>query len=218
MAIHLVPTVAVSPDGKKIAYVARMASDYQIYLRNMNRFEAEPLPGTTGAWYLFFSPDGEWIGYFDLMARKLKKVWIYGGAPVDICDTGRYVLGASWGTDGTIVFNSGSTSGLYKVSASGGIPEVVTKPDKEKGEKTHRWPHLLPDGRSSLFTIGTSSLSTYEEGTIAVVSLETGEQKVLIEGGSYPLYLATGHIVYARAGSIMAVPFDLASYEVTVKR
>jgi hypothetical protein len=117
--------------------------------------------------------------------------------------------------DGTIVFDRTSDGSMSRVSASGGEPHIMMRPDREKGVKVHRFPQILPDGESVLFMIGTSTISSYDDATIAVVSLRTGEQKTLIEGGSKPHYLPTGHIVYARGGSLMAVPFDLARLAVT---
>ncbi len=208
------PSLALSPDGTKLVYVVQRSDFSQLYIRDVKSFEAVPMPGTEGAIHTFFSPDGEWVGYLDLLAGKLEKVWIHGGAPVEICEAelGR---GASWSVDGTIVFDRYVDGSLYRVSATGGTSQVVASPEREKGVKLYRYPEALPDGESVLFTIGTSTMSSYDDATIAVASLRTGETKTLIEGGSKPQYSPTGHIIYARAGSIMAVSFDLGRLEVT---
>lgn len=205
---------AIAPDGSRIVYVAKAGETTRLYVRETNRFEIAALPGTEGAQYPFFSPDGKWIGYWDVL-YKLKKVSVGGGAPVFICDTGMQSRGASWGANEIIVFNRSFDSGLSAVPADGGTPRIVTEVDRARGEKTHRFPHVLPDGEHVLFVIGTSTISSYDEATIAVVSLRTGEQKFLIEGGSCPRYAPTGHLVYARDGGLMAVPFDPARLEVT---
>jgi serine/threonine-protein kinase len=212
--LHSNRALAISPDGFRIAYVAMTGETTQIHIRETNRFEIKPVSGTEGARYPFFSPDGRWIGYCDT-AAKLKKVSVRGGAPVELCDTGMSSRGASWGESNIIVFNQSFDSGLSAVSAYGGTPRIVTVVDQAAGEKTHRFPHILPGGQQALFVIGTSTISSYDEATIAVVSMETGERKVLIEGGGYPRYAPTGHIVYAREGGLMAVPFDLDELEVT---
>ena len=206
-------SLAFSPDGTKLVYVVLRTGVPQLYIRDMEKFEAAPIPGTEGASYPFFSPDGEWIGYFDRLAGRLEKVWVHGGAPVEICEAANG-WAASWGVDDTIVFDRFSDGSLCHVSASGGVPQVVASPDREKGEKVLRFPHILPDGKSVLFNIATPTMSSYDDAAIAVLSLQSGERKTLIEGGSMPRYAPTGHIVYARSSSLMTVPFDPETLEV----
>jgi eukaryotic-like serine/threonine-protein kinase len=213
LALAELPAVALSLDGKRLVYVARQGASTQLYLRLMDRFEATPLQGTEGATDPFLSPDGQWVGFF--AEGRLKRVSVQGGAPMTLCEatTDR---GASWGTDDTIVFSPEATSGLMRIPASGGLPQVLTVPDKEKGERTHRWPEILPGGKAVLFTIGTlNSPGYYDDARIGVLSLETGQRQILIEGASLARYAATGHLIYARAGALMAAPFDLGRLRVT---
>ena len=105
-------------------------------------------------------------------------------------------------------------SGLFRVSAAGGTPKPLTIPDRKKGEFSHRWPEILPGGNEVLFTILTG-FSNLDEERIGVLSLRTGERRVLFEGGTYARYVPSGHLVYARAGELLAVPFDLNRLEVT---
>ena len=107
-----------------------------------------------------------------------------------------------------------SDEGLYRVSAAGGEPESLAIPDREKGEVEYRQPGVLPDGKTVLFTIGREN--TFQ---IAVLSLETGEKKIVVEGGREAHYAPTGHLVYEAAGTgtLMAVAFDLASLEIMGK-
>ena len=121
--------------------------------------------------------------------------------------------GGSWGPDDTIIFAPSATSGLFRVSTAGGTPKPLTVPDRKKGEVSHRWPEILPGGKARLFTIWTGS--SFDDARIGVLSLKTGEQRVLVEGGTYPRYVSSGHVVYARAGGLLAVPFDLRRLEVT---
>ncbi len=199
--------LAVSRDGTRLAF----RGDNQIYVRSGDQFEAKRVPGTEGAFGVFLSPDGQWIAYGD--RSKLKKVPVNGGAPITLCDGGAG-YGASWGPDGNIVFATAGSWGLKRVSSAGGKPEDLTKPDVQKGE-THRWPEVLPDGSGVLFTIGGAAFASWDDAKIAVLDLKTGRQRVLVEGGTVARYVPTGHLVYWRAGSLFAVPFDLRRLEVT---
>ena len=199
------PVVALSPDGTRLVYIANQ----QLYLRPMDSLEARPIPGTEGAIYPFFSPDGQWVGFF--ADAKLKKVSISGGAALTLCDVATS-RGGSWGTDETIVFGKVAT-GLSQVSSAGGTPQELTT--LKEGETQHFWPHSLPGGEAVLFSVWTGSLET---SRIEVHSLETGERRVLIQGGTHARYAPTGHLVYAQAGTpgtLLAAPFDLERLEVT---
>ena len=137
------------------------------------------------------------------------KVALAGGSPVTLCDvtTNR---GGSWGEDGTIVFVPGAISGLWRIPASGGEPRRVTTPDAAKGEK-HYFPQILPDGEHVLFDLRDRTQTSHA----AVVSLRTGEQRILVKDAAYPRYLPTGHLVFTRPGSLLGVRFDLNRLEVS---
>jgi serine/threonine-protein kinase len=121
------------------------------------------------------------------------------------------LFGASWGSDDTILYGQG-VAGIWRVSGQGGTPERVVTVDEKKGELAHG-PQLLPGGRTVLFTLGNSG--RLNEAEIVVQSLGGGERKVLLRGGHDARYVETGHLVYARSGTILAVPFDLDRLEVT---
>ena len=201
---------AVSPDGTMLVYVAERGDSTQLFLRELDLGESNPIPGTEGAFSPFFSPDGQWVGFFT--DGDLKKISISGGAASVLAAT-RFGRGGSWGNDNTIIFAPDSTSGLFRISASGGAPESLTTVDREKGEGAHRFPHHLPDGRTIVFTVGTGGI--WDDARIEALLIDRGERKVLIEGGSDAHYVPTGHLIYHRAGSLMAVPFNLARLEVT---
>ena len=135
--------------------------------------------------------------------NKLKKVSLDGGEPQVVCDANWG--GASWGRDDKIVFTRDYNSGLWRVPAAGGTPEMLTSPDLSKAELGHLWPQILPDGKSVLFTAFSTPM---EKASIVVLSLETRKQQVLVEGGIFGRYVSTGHLVYARGKSMMAVPFE----------
>jgi hypothetical protein len=122
------------------------------------------------------------------------------------------LFGASWGSDGTIVFATARNGGLGRVSAEGGTPEALTT--LQPGEYSHRLPHMLPDGSAVIFTISKGA-NLWDDTQIVVRSLATGRQTVLIEGGADGRYVSTGHLVYIRLGTLMAAPFDPRRLAVT---
>ena len=204
------PATTISPDGSLIAYVATRGGRPQLFVRRLDNPVPTPLPGTEDAISPFFSPDNRWIGFF--AEGKLKKVSVTGGVPVSLCDA-PIGFGASWGRDDLIVFAPASGSGLSRVSAAGGPPTRLTTLDEQKGEFSHRWPELLPDGDTVLFTVGTKG--SWDDAHIVAQSLSSGRRQLLVQGGTSPRYLATGHLLYSRAGTIFAVPFDRSALTVS---
>lgn len=204
------PVIALSPDGKSLVYALTNGTTTQLYVRQLDQLESSPIPGTQGARGPFFSPDSQWIGFY--ASGRLKKVSVLGDAPIVICPMPPVMHGASWGADDTIFYNPAHSWGIFKVSASGGDPQPVTTPDRSKDEMGHYWPQVLPGGKAILFTIGTRE--EFDDARIVVRSLDTGDQKVLNVRGAHGRYLATGHLVYARAGALLAVPFNLSRLEV----
>jgi len=202
--------VVLSPDGSRLAYVAQKGSDLpRLFIRDLNRLDDRPLAGTERANHPFFSPDGEWIGFFS--SGNLKKVSLAGGAVITICLTGADLRGASWGPDNSIIFGTNDSTGLFQVSADGGTPEPLTTVATAEGETGHRWPEFLPGGNAVLFAVGTGR--DYDNANIAVQRLGSAGHKILLHGGTFPHYLPTGHLAFSRAGSILAVPFDLQRLE-----
>ena len=123
--------------------------------------------------------------------------------------------GATWASDERVYFVSSTPGGIVRVSGEGGKPVEACAIDFANGERTHRTPHALPGGRAVLFALATSEAESYDDAAIAVVSTQTGQRRVLVEGGCYPRYSPSGHVVYARNGSLLAVPFDADRLEVT---
>ena len=213
IALSELPTVAISPDGTRIALVVTRAGTNQILIRSLDKLEAQPLAGTEGAENPFFSPDGHWLGFF--AEGKLKKISLSGGAPFALCDA-PVPRGAVWTPDDTILFAPNTEVGLFRISVAGGAPEPVTQLDAENIERTHRWPFLLPGGRSVLVTINTvENPDNFEPAQVAAINLATGEKKILIEGGYMPAYSPGGHLLYSRSGVLLAAPFDLDRLEIT---
>ena len=195
-------SLSLSPDGKTLVFGAIWGGVQQLYARAMNQLSATPIAGTNGAQSPFFSPDGQWVGFW--AAGRLQKVPLAGGPAVPLCDAAA-IFGASWGSDDTIVFATARNGGLWRVSAAGGTPQALTTP--QEGEFSHRLPHVLPGGKAVIFTISKGA-QRWADTQVVVRSLETGQQTVLIEGGADGRYVPTGHLVYVRLGTLMAAPFD----------
>ena len=207
--------IAISPDGTRVVYTATGGNPAQLYVRAVDALTATPFQGLDDRVFgPFISPDSAWVGFNDQSDDTLKKVSILGGPPVTICSVGAgdQMRGATWAPDDTIIFGTSARTGLWRVSASGGEPELLTTPDAEQGV-SHRWPHILPGGRAVLFTI--QSAGGIENAQIAVLNLDTNEQRVLVPGGSYPRYSPTSHLIYGVNGTLRAVRFDLDRLEVT---
>jgi len=204
---------ALSPDGSKIVFVTSAAGKpQQLYLRSLDQQTATPIPNTDNATQPFFSPDGQSVGFFAL--GKMRKVALHGGPPTLLSDAPT-PHGASWALDDTIIYAPNFGSGLLRVSSAGGPPQALTTPNPKEQEISHRWPQILPGGRDVLFTIQVGSAATYDDARIAVLSLQTGKWRTILQGGSYARYAPSGHIVYAHAGSLVAVAFDLPRMEVS---
>ena len=199
--------IGISPDGTKILY----AANQRLYLRSMGELEARVIAGTDGQLPSnpVFSPDSRYVAFHTATDGTLKKLAIAGGTPITLCQTA-VPAGVSWSKEG-IVFAQGKN--IFKVSENGGNPDIlVTVKD---GQLITR-PQLLPGGETMLFTLATGSdpVSAYwDRGQIVVQTLKSGTRKVVHDGGRDARYLATGHLVYALAATLFAVPFDLKRLE-----
>ena len=206
--------LAITPDGRHIVYKgagssARSSSCAHWTNSSRRRSRASDTPRGP-----FLSPDGQWIGFFDPGAPvRLKKVAITGGPALTLCCLDGPSRGATWGDDGTIIFaTSAPSTGLQRVSSAGGEPTVLTKPDRSAGKADHLWPQFLPGSQAVLFTI-TATTGGIDASQVAVLDLRTGTQKILMRGGSQAQYVPSGHLVYAAAGTLRAVAFDLERLE-----
>ena len=200
--------LSLSPDGAHLVFVGSDGASTSLYIRRLSEREARRIPGTEGATEPFFSPTGEEIGF--LAGGTMQRISIDGGAPLPILDlpTGQ-IVGASWGTDGMIVFTE-PAAGLAMVPAEGGEPTVLTQIDRAAGEFDHVFPQITPGGKTVLFTVRLR-----EESTIAALTLETGEWESFRDGSVAVRYLPSGYLLYPEAGALVAQPFDLDRLEAT---
>jgi len=204
--------IAISEDGTRIAYSA--GGDAQLMVRAIDQLDPVAFSGMVGVGFPFFSPDSKWIAFFSGGgAGELKKVSITGGPAITICRYTGTPRGATWGRDDTILFaTNDANTGLLEVSAGGGEPKALTKPDIARGEQDHILPSMLPDSRHVLFTVTTSGGP--DAAQIAVFDRQTNQTRTLVRGGTDAQYVDTGHLVYAAGGSLRAVRFDPSRLEV----
>jgi len=196
-------SIAISPDGARIAYVGQSESSTQLWIRERDQLKGIPLPGSEGAVLPFFAPDGKGIGFIT-ENRELKVVSRIGDPPLTIVEEGVYRIGGAWGGDGYVYFST--KSGLMRqAETGGGVPKQVTNAEPEGSVVIyHGWPDVLPNGKGALFTIMRDHLAD----EVAVVDFSTGEIRVLAEG-ELGRYAASGHLVCVREdGGLVAAPFD----------
>jgi serine/threonine-protein kinase len=195
-------SLALSPDGTRFAY----SSLTNLLIRRMDGQGTDVAPGGTGITNPFFSPDGEWIGFFDDGLRRAPSA---GGPAILITASTERPAGATWGIDDTIVY--ATTAGLYRIGTDGGEPRLLARPALAGGERLYAWPRFLPDGQSVLFTILPQE--SINGAQIAWLDLETLETKHVLTGGIAARYVPTGHLVYVAGQALMAVAFDLRTRE-----
>ena len=203
--------MALSLDGRTLAMVAysEQASNYVLWTHEVGGRQTNPLVGTQGASYPFWSPDGKFIGFF--ADGKLKKVDVSGGQPQVLCDApnGR---GGTWNRDGVIVFTPNALGGLYRVSFSGGSPVEITKPDASRFEQSHRWPVFLPDGKHFLY-LGANFGGHLENNAVFLGSLDSRERRLIVSASANAAYAAPGYLLYMRDNkTLVAQPFDRRRY------
>jgi serine/threonine-protein kinase len=194
----------LSPDGTRLVYV----SQGRLFTRRLDQPNATELAGTQGARAPFFSPDGQWVAFF--AQSKLKRISVEGGAAITLCDATN-PQGGSWGEDGNIIAALNTRGGLSRIPSSGGAPTPVT--ELQNGEVTHRWPQVLPGGKTVLFT-GHTAIVGSDGANIEVMSLADHRRKTLQRSGTFGRYLPSGHLIYVTRGTLFAVPFDVNRLEV----
>ena len=202
----------LSPDGYTLVYAAQTAGSSVLARRDAGQLAPAVIEGTEQAALPFLSPDGKWVAFF--AGNELRKVPIDGG-PSAVIGTMAQPLGASWGPNNIIVLGSYlGVDGLSRIASSGGAPKPFTRPDSANGELSQRWPLVLADGKTVLYTSwGRDGLT---KARIGVASLETGKCTILDVAGSSPLGIVGGQLIFARAdGALMAAPFDLRHAKIT---
>src|SRR5688500_14937334 len=192
---------ALAPDGSRLAFVEGAGAG-RLVLRELASAELRPLEGTDGASSPFFSPDGRWLAYF--APGKLRKVPVDGGRSADLADSS-LDRGGVWCPDGSIVFAADATSALSRLPAGAARPEPLTR--LAQGERTHRWPALLPGGREVAFTVGmVGQPGDYDDSRIDAVDLASGERRNLFRGASMVRFTPGGVALLGRDKEVLALP------------
>ena len=213
------PNVALSPDGTLIAYTPLPGP---VVIRRLDNVEGQPLEASSTPGFRsapLFSPDGASIAFVDGNApyawkRPFQKVALAGGPPLKLAEYDMFHRG-DWSGDGWLYWTARYPGGIVRIKESGGEIAPVTTLDVAAGEKSHRFASLLPGGDALIYTVGFEGISNYDDARIDLWDMKTGTKKTVIDGGMSATYVPSGHIVYARSGKLMAVPFDAGRREVT---
>jgi serine/threonine protein kinase/Tol biopolymer transport system component len=204
------PAMVLAPDGTRVAFVGVLRGLRQLYTRRLDQFETVAIRGTENANAVFMSPDGRSLGLItaDL---SLKRVSLADGLVTTIEHDAEFSAGAAWGADDRITFVRAGA--LWQVPASGGPAKQLTTLDRGKQELLHAWPSVIAQGRILLFVSITGS--SRGASHIEALSPATGQRRVIVESGTFPLYAPSGHLVFFRDGALLGAPFDLDRLEVT---
>jgi len=213
--------MAVSPDGRRIAFVARPPEGASLlWVRPFDAPSAQPLAGTEGAYFPFWSPDSRFLGFF--AAGKLKKIEASGGPAQTLCDA-PFGYGGTWNRNGVILFASSDYDPIHRVADSGGAASPVTRVDEGQGETSHIWPLFLPDGRHFLYLgfLGRASPGQREGYGVYLGSLDSKDRRLLMHAQSNVAYAPSasessqGHLLFLRDRTLLARPFDAERLEFT---
>lgn len=219
----IVPTfnanLALSPDGTHLAYTPLPGP---VVIRRLDTVDGQPLEASASPGFRqgpLFSPDGQSIAYVDGNApfswrRPFQRVTLAGGPALKLAEYDMFHRG-DWSEDGWLYWTARYPGGIVRIRESGGETEAVTKLDVTSGERSHRFASLLPGGDALIYTVGFEGIDNYDDARIDVWDIRTGMRKTIIEGGTSATYSPSGHVVYARSGNLMAVPFDVQRREVT---
>jgi len=195
----------ISPDGTRIVFSATLDGKSQLYLRSISKLSLDALPGTEGATFPFWSPDGRSIAFF--MGDKLKRLDVGGGPAVTVGDAPQ-ARGGTWSASGVILFAPSFNSPLFQVPAGGGTPAAVTKMDAK--HTTHRWPWFLPDGQHFLYLAANHADPSSPDTGVFFASLDGKENRLLVSSRSSAIY-ASGYLLYVRDNALVAQPFNPSS-------
>jgi serine/threonine-protein kinase len=211
-AVNALPII--SPDGTQLVYntVSQSGFSGPLYIKAVHELAGRPIPETATPLPPFFSPDGNWIGYFS--RGTLYKVATRGGDSLALAPAPN-ARGGAWLDDDTIVFAADHMTGLSRVPAIGGTATVISSPDRRKRERTHRYPFAVPGTRAVLFVVHHASGDSFDDADIEALRLDTGERTLVLRGGSNPIVAASGHLLFARRGQIWAAPFDVEKLRLT---
>jgi serine/threonine-protein kinase len=193
--------IALSEDGNRVAYAGLRGGKTQLFVRTLSDAAPRALDGTEGCQSPFFSPDGQWIGFF--AESKLRKIAVGGAAMQTLADA-PFSRGGAWGSDGFIYFAPTNIGGIWRVPEGGGTATEVTRKDPASGEISHRWPHLVSGSNMLLFAVWTGPGN--DEHNVAIQEIGSKDHHILVKGGDAPRYVQNlGMLLYVRLGELFAV-------------
>jgi eukaryotic-like serine/threonine-protein kinase len=193
----------LSPQGDKVAFVAHSGEVKLLWVRSLSSDSAQQLEGTAGASHPFWSPDGNYVGFF--ASSKLMKIPAAGGPVTTLADAPNS-RGGTWSANDQIVFAPEFQAALAKVSAQGGPTSPATVLDKKR-HTTHRWPWFLPDGKHFIFLATSHAGGDPKENGIYFGSLDGTETHQIVTSDSGAQY-ASGYLLYRANTALVAQTFD----------
>ena len=201
--VNDVTATAISPDGRRLVFTVMEAEGtMRLWVRPLESLAAQPLAGSEGALFPFWSPDSRHVAFF--AEGKLKRIPVASGSPQVICDA-RDGRGGSWSRSGVIVFAPAGSGSLMRVKADGGEPVEIVKPDPERGEAGLRFPCFLPDGAHFLFVSSPKRQGGYD---ISLGDLDGKKPTRITAASSAAVYAEPGYLLFALGGRLVAQRFD----------
>jgi Tol biopolymer transport system component len=193
---------AVSPDGRAVAFVATGDGGREgtLWIRPLDSMHPRQLPGTDGAYFPFWSPDGHSLGFF--AQGQLKRIELAGGTPQVLATAPAVSLGGAWNADGTIVFSARSV--INKISAAGGPVTAVVALNRENQEDSLRFPRFLPDGRRFLYVARSGKAA----GHAVYVADLSGRSTRLLHATSQVEFVPPGYLLYVANETLVARRFN----------
>ena len=204
-----------SRNSKTLLYLVNSVTGIVgLHERRLDEVESRLLPDGQGLRLPIYSPDGRWLAAGVPDKALLVKIPLGGGAPLPITPFEMPFAG-DWGSDGYLYWTNQVIGAIIRTPENGGKNEPVTELDVAKQERTHRYAKLLPGDKALIFTVASGGIDSYDDARIDAFDLATKKRTTIVRGGTSPRYSPSGHIVYARAGGLYAVPFDTARLEAT---
>jgi eukaryotic-like serine/threonine-protein kinase len=204
--------VALSRDGRRLAFVGIRDGVRQVYTRRLDQFEATPIQGTQQATSCFLSPDGTAIAFMINTSQTLNRVSLADGLVVTLAGEVESHLGGVWGSDDRITFVRAST--LWQVPATGGPAVQLTHLDGSTADRFHAWPAVVPGRNVVLFAVASAGERALR---IEALSLDSGRRHVVVQSATSPHYAGTGQLVFGREGALFAASFDPARLELAAQ-
>jgi serine/threonine-protein kinase len=211
---NLFRLIALSPSGSHLVYTGSDNNLPKLFIRDLNSYEIKPIEGTEGGTNPFFKSDEETVYFFDSGTDYLKQSAFSSRSAKTIFEISSGIPGGCWYTNDLFI-KCYLNSGLKIISLNTDSAQYLTTLNTANEERVHRFPFVLPGNKAVLYTILTSLDKSHSDASVAVYSFETGEQKILIEGGTDPSFVPNGYIVYGQNGSLWAVKFDVRQLEIS---